>query len=142
MYLLKSWSLMISDNSDLTYTASITMLSLPVSGALKNRFSNSPIIYLSNSSTICCGVRAFAKAFSLDVAFDLFKNKPPYSLNTKVWTIYVLFRQTSQGGPNCCQQPIFIRTYAASICSPRSPCLGDLSFHAFACRIRSVRFLT
>ena len=33
-------------------------------------------------------------------------------------------------------------TYAASICSPRSPCLGDLSFHAFAHRIRSVRFLT
>ena len=34
------------------------------------------------------------------------------------------------------------RTYAASLCSPRSPCLGDLSFHGFACRIRSVRFLS
>ena len=34
-----------------------------------------------------------------------------------------------------------VRAYAASICSPRSPCLGDLYSHGFACSIRSVRFL-
>ena len=34
-----------------------------------------------------------------------------------------------------------VRAYAASICSPRSPCLGDLYSHGFACSIRSGRFL-
>ena len=44
--------------------------------------------------------------------------------------------------PNCGQQLLLIRTYAASICAPRPPCLGDLSFHRFPRRIPSVRLLS
>ena len=53
--------------------------------------------------------------------------RPPFSQQASV-----------RRGPRALATSLF----TASLCSPRSPCLGDLSFHGSACRIRSVRFLT